>query len=184
MHHYSDAKPTPIALLPPAADRTSFANAHQQYYLSPPLTPYPHFQCFHENIESISPVLAYHPALPALQEMLPHDGRQRNSTTDPERFHSHSAAHQHPRRDSNELQDTNPNSMYPGGQIANDPTRLLPIYSTPNHTTVHPPAAIVSPMLRRNKAHVASACVNCKKAHLACDGNYPPAPPNLRLFYE
>lgn len=176
MHRTLDTKPTSIALLPPAADRANLANGHQ-YYLSPPLTPYPHFQSFHDSFDSISPVTAsYHPSLPALQEMLPHDGRQRNSTTDPERFQSLSATLQHPRRESKAILKNNMNAMYTGGQIANGPARLLSTYSAPNHTTSPPPAPIASPMLRRNKAHVASACVNCKKAHLACDGNYLSVP--------
>jgi len=36
-----------------------------------------------------------------------------------------------------------------------------------------PGSGITPPLLRRNKAHIASACVNCKKAHLACDASRP-----------
>ena len=35
-----------------------------------------------------------------------------------------------------------------------------------------PSTSIPSQPQRRTKSHVASACVNCKKAHLACDGEF------------
>ena len=169
MSHSFDTKSTSIAV----PDRGSFATGHQQCYLSPPLTPYPHFHSSHDSLDSISPVLApYHTALPALQEMLPHDRRQRKSARDLGPFHSPSASQHHRRRESKEILESSTSAIYTGGQVANDPARLLPMYPTENHVTVPPPATIVSPMLRRNKAHVASACVNCKKAHLACEGIY------------
>lgn len=40
-------------------------------------------------------------------------------------------------------------------------------------TMISPPAARPSKPARRTKAHVASACVNCKKAHLSCDVQRP-----------
>lgn len=164
-----DTKSTSIAV----PDRGSFATGHQQCYLSPPLTPYPHFHSSHDSLDSISPVLApYHTPLPSLQEMLPHDGRQRRSARDLGRYNSPSASRHHPRRESKEILESSTSAIYTGGQVANDPARLLPMYPTENHVTIPPPATIVSPMLRRNKAHVASACVNCKKAHLACEGIY------------
>ena len=54
-----------------------------------------------------------------------------------------------------------------------DPARILPLYTAQPHNSVPQTSSIVSPLVRRNKAHVASACVNCKKAHLACDGKFP-----------
>ncbi|KAF1923946.1 uncharacterized protein M421DRAFT_73999 [Didymella exigua CBS 183.55] len=38
---------------------------------------------------------------------------------------------------------------------------------------ITPPAARATKPARRTKAHVASACVNCKKAHLSCDVQRP-----------
>lgn len=40
-------------------------------------------------------------------------------------------------------------------------------------TLIAPPAARPTKPARRTKAHVASACVNCKKAHLSCDVQRP-----------
>ena len=175
MSHSLDTESTSIALLPCGVDRGSFATGHQQCYLSPPLTPYPRYHTSHDCLDSISPVLApYRTPLPSLQEMLPHDRRQQKSPTDSGRFRSHSASYQHPRRESKEILESSRSAMYNGGQVANDPAPLLPMYPTQNHATIPPPATIVSPTVRRNKAHVASACVNCKKAHLACEGIYPP----------
>ncbi|KAH8727537.1 hypothetical protein GQ44DRAFT_611463 [Phaeosphaeriaceae sp. PMI808] len=57
----------------------------------------------------------------------------------------------------------------------------LPLY-TGDHSTVPmvqqatmiaPPATRPTKPARRTKAHVASACVNCKKAHLSCDVQRP-----------
>lgn len=48
-----------------------------------------------------------------------------------------------------------------GGSIVQQATRIAPPPARPNK-----PA-------RRTKAHVASACVNCKKAHLSCDVQRP-----------
>lgn len=42
----------------------------------------------------------------------------------------------------------------------------------PSAMIVPPPARMTKPA-RRTKAHVASACVNCKKAHLSCDVQRP-----------
>lgn len=40
-------------------------------------------------------------------------------------------------------------------------------------TLIAPPPARLSKPARRTKAHVASACINCKKAHLSCDIQRP-----------
>jgi len=169
-------KPSSIALFPTAADRsTLIPSAYQQHYLSPPLTPYPHFPLSLEKSPVTSPVSPY-PQLPAFREMLPHENRQQQqpSPTDAEHFvYPTSAPSQPSGRQVQDLIEPNPIATYHSGQHMNDPTRLLPLYAShsPQIVTQTPP--IVSPILRRNKAHVASACVNCKKAHLACDGSYP-----------
>lgn len=47
----------------------------------------------------------------------------------------------------------------------------LPVTSPGRRTPFVSPPSFPPPQLpRRTKSHVASACVNCKKAHLACDG--------------
>ena len=51
------------------------------------------------------------------------------------------------------------------------PAQLLSVYMSLPHQT--DPSTTNAPLLRRPKAHVRSACVNCKKAHLACDGTDP-----------
>jgi hypothetical protein len=38
---------------------------------------------------------------------------------------------------------------------------------------IAPPPTRPAKPARRTKAHVASACVNCKKAHLSCDVQRP-----------
>lgn len=38
---------------------------------------------------------------------------------------------------------------------------------------IAPPPSRPTKPARRTKAHVASACVNCKKAHLSCDVQRP-----------
>lgn len=44
----------------------------------------------------------------------------------------------------------------------------------PSPTTQHFPSGQLSPRTtRKNKAHVASACINCKKKHLRCDNARP-----------
>lgn len=52
------------------------------------------------------------------------------------------------------------------------PPHLLPAFgaasSIPPRTTTLPPRST-----RRTKAHVASACVNCKRKHLGCDSSRP-----------
>ena len=51
------------------------------------------------------------------------------------------------------------------------PSILAPIASP---TTQQFPGAPISPRTtRKNKAHVASACINCKKKHLRCDNARP-----------
>lgn len=44
---------------------------------------------------------------------------------------------------------------------------------TQSATMIAPPATRPAKPARRTKAHVASACVNCKKAHLSCDVQRP-----------
>src|SRR5271170_4188533 len=163
-------KPTSIALFPPTADRSTLT--HQQYYLSPPLTPYPQFPTYHESLEQTSPHLPpFRPSLPALEEMLPHETREARSPTEPQRHHHHpSAVKQSPEQGLKDIMEHNSVSTYRGEQHLADPARLLPLYTTQSHATIPQQTSTISPLLRRNKAHVASACVNCKKAHLACDG--------------
>src|SRR5271170_7089322 len=174
----SGTKPTSIALFPTAADRSTLTNAHQQYYLSPPLTPYPQFPTYHESLEQTSPHLPpFRPSLPALEEMLPHETREPRSPTEPQRYQQHpSALQQSPEQGLKEIMEHNSASTYRGEQHLNDPARLLPLYTTQSHGAAPQQSSIVSPLLRRNKAHVASAFVNCKKAHLACDGTTSPTP--------
>ena len=171
-------KPTSIALFPTAADRsTLIPNTQQQHYLSPPLTPYPHFASYCEKPERTSPpVSSDHSVLPAFREMLPHETpEQKSPAHNKSNIYQHSALQQSSERVSNGTAQHNSVSTYHNGQHITDPTRLMPLYSTPSHTRTPQTSTIVPPpLLRRNKAHVASACVNCKKAHLACDGNSPP----------
>jgi len=165
-------EPTSIALYPTAADRSTLTNAHQQYYLSPPLTPYPQFPTYHESLEQTSPHLhPFRPSLPALEEMLPHETREARSPPEPQRHRQHpSAVKQSPEQGLKDIMEHNSSSTYRGEQHLTDPARILPLYSSQSHTVLPQQTSIVSPLIRRNKAHVASACVNCKKAHLACDG--------------
>jgi hypothetical protein len=171
-----ESKPTSISLFPTTADRSTLTNAHQQYYLSPPLTPYLHFPTHKDNSDSNSPPLSsYHPTLPALQEMLPNESQQKKFSDDVERFQQrNSASQQRPERERNELIEHNSIPTYASDQHPNDPARLVPLYSAHPHNIMPQSSNIIAPLLRRNKAHVASACVNCKKAHLACDGKNPP----------
>jgi hypothetical protein len=165
-------RPTSITLFPTGADRsTIIPNSHQQHYLSPPLTPYLHGHSYDDS--SNSPPSSYHPSLPTLREMLPLENRQQPpSPPDPEKhIYSLPAAQQHSQRDLTELLDLNPDTTPRGVQHVTDPNRLISHYSTQSHNGVVQ-ATSISPLLRRNKAHVASACVNCKKAHLACDGTF------------
>ena len=172
-------KPTAIPLFPTATDRPTLKNAHQQYYLSPPLTPYPRFPSYNDNPELGSlPLSSYHPTLPALQEMIPHETQLKKLTNDSDHFNQPSALQQHPEQERKEITEHNPVAIYHNGQHMSDPARLTPLYSAQPHNLVPPSSTIIAPLLRRNKAHVASACVNCKKAHLACDGKYP----HLSLF--
>lgn len=169
-------KPASIALFPTAADRSTLSSAHQHYYLSPPLTPYPRVTPYNEQSDRTSPVTSsYQPSLPALQEMLPHETGQRKSSVDTQTHNQHSAPSTHSERDIKETVEHRSPSKYQVGQHPTDPVRLMPLYSTQPHNAVSQPPSVVPPLLRRNKAHVASACVNCKKAHLACDGNDPHA---------
>ena len=171
-------KPTSIALFPTAADRSTLTNAHQQYYLSPPLTPYSQFPTYHESLEQTSPHLPpFRPSLPALDEMLPHETREPRSPTEPRRHQHHpSALQQSPEQGLKDIMEHNSAPTYRGEQHMSDPARLLPMYTSQSHVAGPQQSSIVSPLLRRNKAHVASACVNCKKAHLACDGTTSPTP--------
>jgi hypothetical protein len=179
----SGIKPTSIALFPTAADRSTLTSAHQQYYLSPPLTPYSRYTPYNEQSDRTSPVTSsYQPSLPALQEMLPNETKQEQPSTDAQAQHQHSAPARHSERDAKETVGHSSPSTYHGGQPPTDPVRLVPLYSAQQHNTVSQTTNIIPP-LRRNKAHVASACVNCKKAHLACDGNDPHAfSPSIYLW--
>jgi hypothetical protein len=61
------------------------------------------------------------------------------------------------------------------------PSPGVPAYAGAHHagpivqqaTMIAPPPARPAKPARRTKAHVASACVNCKKAHLSCDVQRP-----------
>src|SRR5579859_5117706 len=171
-----EQKPISIALFPTAADRsTLIPNSHQQHYLSPPLTPFLQFPSYNEKFEPFSPIKSPpHLSLPAFREMLPHEDQQKLSPTDPDRHaYPASAPQQHLEHDMAAIQDPNSASTPRGAPQMTDPSRLLPLYTSQSHTPGLEPSGMVSPLLRRNKAHVASACVNCKKAHLACDGKTP-----------
>lgn len=175
-------KPTYIPNFPAAADRSlSFFSSHQQHYLSPPLTPFLQYPTpLDQTNLSQSPPSTLSLPLPGLREMLPHQGREQTSPTEPEAHgYSRSASQQTQERSINDSIERNSISIPRGIQHVNDPTRLLPLYANSSSTILQTPP-IVSPLLRRNKAHVASACVNCKKAHLACDGNY--SPPLFRIY--
>src|SRR5271170_1909371 len=134
----SGTKPTSIALFPTAADRSTLTNAHQQYYLSPPLTPYPQFPTYHESLEQTSPHLPpFRPSLPALEEMLPHDNREPRSPTEPQRqLHHPSALQQSPKQGLNDIMEHNSASAYRAEQQLNDPARLLPLYSAQSNVAV------------------------------------------------
>ena len=107
--------------------------------------------------------------------MLPHETGQRKSSVDTQTHNQHSAPSTHSRTGHKKTVEHRSPSIYQVGQHPTDPVRLMPLYSTQPHNAVSQPPSVVPPLLRRNKAHVASACVNCKKAHLACDGNDPHA---------
>jgi hypothetical protein len=78
-------------------------------------------------------------------------------------------------------------SSYGGGSVPQNYTYAYPSPSTPSylgagsHVALQTQSgAMIAPSLsrptkpaRRTKAHVASACVNCKKAHLSCDIQRP-----------
>ena len=172
-------KPPSIALFPTAADRSTLT--HQHCYLSPPLTPYLQYPLYHESLEQTSPHLhGFRPSLPALEEMLPHENRRSRSPTEPQRhYHRPSALQKSPEQELSDIMEHKSATTYRGQQLVNDPARLLPLYSTQRPDAVPQQQSTISPLLRRNKAHVASACVNCKKAHLACDGTTSPP---LSLF--
>jgi hypothetical protein len=176
-------KPAPIANFPSAADRSLFLNSYQHHYLSPPLTPFlqpPFFQS--EKVEvSRSPPPTFTQSLPGLREMLPQQGREQLSQPDPGAHAYTLSAQQQPHeRSIHDPVEHNSVSVPRGLQHSNDPTRILPLYSS-SSTSLQTPS-IGSPLLRRNKAHVASACVNCKKAHLACDGKYSPISVFVSMF--
>jgi hypothetical protein len=120
-----------------------------------------------------------------LDEMLPHETREPRSPTEPRRHQHHpSALQQSPEQGLKDIMEHNPAPTYRGEQHMSDPARLLPMYTTQSHVAVPHQSSLVSPLLRRNKAHVASACVNCKKAHLACDGTTSPTPFLVLSIYE
>jgi hypothetical protein len=169
-----ELKPTSIALFPTAADRsTLIPNPHQQHYLSPPLTPYS-FPAYSETHEPNPPIESpFLPSLPTFREMLPHEDRRQTPPLDPERHvYPLPVLQHHSEHDVTALAEHNSASTLHGSHHISDPARLLPLYSVQPHAASLS-SSLVSPLLRRNKAHVASACVNCKKAHLACDGNSP-----------
>lgn len=169
-------KPISIALFPAAADRsTLISNSHQQHYLSPPLTPFLHHLSNgdHSKLRN-SPPSYFPPSLPSLREMLPHERRPDTVPTESEtHVYTSSGQERHSQKDITESLAVNSSSPPHGAQSLPEPNRLLPVYTSQSLNGVSPSTSMLSPLLRRNKAHVASACVNCKKAHLACDGMLP-----------
>jgi hypothetical protein len=115
--------------------------------------------------------------------MLPYENRERNFSHDEGRFQQYSVVQQYPEQDRRETIELNSISPYRSGQHTHDPNRLIPPLYAAQPQNVVSQSPKVAP-LRRNKAHVPSACVNCKKAHLACDGKYPHANPCFRLSKE
>jgi len=171
----SALKPTSIAFFPAAADRST--KSHQQHYLSPPLTPFLHHLSA-EDPSQPSKSHSYFPhSLPSLREMLP---RERRPDTVPTELETHvfsdSAPEQRSQAPFSETLAATTSTSPQGAATGSDPNRLLPAYPSQSLNGLSSSSAMLSPLLRRNKAHVASACVNCKKAHLACDG-MPPLPP-------
>jgi hypothetical protein len=145
--------------------------SHQHQYLSPPLTPFGHFTIVPNKPESSSSSPSSGPlSLPGVREMLPQQNRRPTPPADP--AYPPPAHEPHAERTPSEAIARH-SSTSPGAiQFVNDPARILPLHPNPSLKAPSASGTIASP-LRRNKAHVASACVNCKKAHLACDGNVP-----------
>src|SRR5436190_256320 len=109
-----------------STDRRNLTNTHRQYYLSPPLTPFPHFPSYKDNPEPSPELLTYQPMLPGLQEKLPHENRQRISrisSKDEERFKQPSALQQQPKRERKEIMEQNSGSTYRTGRPMTDPTQ-------------------------------------------------------------
>ena len=95
---------------------------------------------------------------------------QRLHSTPQERLHNTSRNMRH---QSHGSADTNAETLSP---IAADEMRRSPAVATAISSSIHvgrspfiaQPIGQAQP--RKTKSHVASACINCKKAHLACDG--------------
>jgi hypothetical protein len=103
--------------------------------------------------------------------MLPHERRSDAVPTESENHvYSDSAPDRHSQKEFTETLAANSASTPRGAAAVPEPNRLLPVYTSQSLNGLSSSSTILSPLLRRNKAHVASACVNCKKAHLACDG--------------
>jgi hypothetical protein len=60
-----------------------------------------------------------------------------------------------------------------GPLYTGSPRPLPPTYPLPVLDPAHPGRSLAQKSTRRTKAHVASACVNCKKKHLGCDPARP-----------
>src|SRR5579859_1688428 len=168
-------KPISIALFPAADRSTLISNSHQQHYLSPPLTPFLHHLSNDDQSKvTNSPPSYFPPSLPHLREMLPLKRRPDTVPTESETHtYTSSAQERHSQMEITENLAANPSSAPHGASAVAEPNRLLPVYTSQSLNGVPSSSSMLSPLLRRNKAHVASACVNCKKAHLACDGLFP-----------
>jgi len=177
--HSPALKPISIALFPSADRSTLLPNPHQQqHYLSPPLTPFlKHLSPEDQSGPPNSPPSYFPPSLPAIRDMLP---PERRPDTVPTELENHVLPSSAPERRSQleftETLSAIPSSTVRGAIAVPDPSRLQQVFPSQSLNGIPPSSSILSPLLRRNKAHVASACVNCKKAHLACDGTSPCLP--------
>lgn len=174
--HSPALKPISIALSPSADRSTLIPNPHQQqHYLSPPLTPFlKHLSTEDQPKPPNSQQSYFPPSLPAIREMLP---PERRPDTVPTVLENHvlpgSASERRSQLEFTETLGAIPSSTAHGATSVPDPSRLQQVFTSQSVNGIPPSSSMLSPLLRRNKAHVASACVNCKKAHLACDGTSP-----------
>lgn len=174
--HSPALKPISIALCPSADRSTLIPNTHQQHYLSPPLTPFLTHLSPEDHSKHPTSLQSYFPtSLPAIRDMLPPERRPDTVPTEPlnNLVYSASAPERRSQLELTETLDPIPSSITRGTTSIPDPNRLQQVFSSQPLNGIPPSSSMLSPLLRRNKAHVASACVNCKKAHLACDGTSP-----------
>jgi hypothetical protein len=174
--HSPALKPISIALCPSADRSTLIPNTHQQHYLSPPLTPFLTHLSHEDHSKHPNSLQSYFPpSLPAIRDMLPPERRPDTVPTEPLKnlVYSASAPERRSQLELTETLDPIPSSIARGTTSIPDPNRLQQVFSSQPLNGIPASSSMLSPLLRRNKAHVASACVNCKKAHLACDGTSP-----------